>query len=59
MKDTAELGGLSKFLSYFFAPSARAALARSWTSVFAMLPIGGDRVWGSLTSAPDDVVAAD
>lgn len=58
MKDTAELGGLSKFLSYFFAPSARAALARSWSSVYAMLPVGGDRVWGTHTSAPDDVVAS-
>lgn len=58
MKDTAELGGLSKFLGYFFAPSARAALARSWSSVYTMLPIGGDRVWGTAASAPDDVVAS-
>lgn len=58
MKDTAELGGLSKFLSYFFAPSARAALARSWASVYTMLPIGGNRVWGNYDSAPDDIVAS-
>ncbi|KAE8904637.1 Phospholipid:diacylglycerol acyltransferase [Phytophthora fragariae] len=58
MKDTAELGGLSKFLGYFFSVSARTQLARSWSSVFSMLPIGGDRVWGTADSAPDDVVAA-
>ncbi|KAF4317751.1 hypothetical protein JM18_007477 [Phytophthora kernoviae] len=58
MKDTAELGGLSKFLGYFFSVSARTQLARSWSSVFAMLPIGGDKIWGDADSAPDDVVAA-
>ncbi|KAJ8537298.1 hypothetical protein ON010_g13298 [Phytophthora cinnamomi] len=58
MKDTAELGGLSKFLGYFFSVSARTQLARSWSSVFTMLPIGGDRIWGTANSAPDDVVAA-
>ncbi|CAI5709857.1 unnamed protein product [Peronospora destructor] len=58
MKDTAELGGLSKFLGYFFSVSARTQLARSWSSVFTMLPIGGDRIWGTADSAPDDVVAA-
>ncbi|KAL4088137.1 hypothetical protein PRIC1_012564 [Phytophthora ramorum] len=58
MKDTAELGGLSKFLGYFFSVSARTQLARSWSSVFSMLPIGGDRIWGTAVSAPDDVVAA-
>ncbi|KAL3670753.1 hypothetical protein V7S43_003941 [Phytophthora oleae] len=58
MKDTAELGGLSKFLGYFFSVSARTQLARSWSSVFSMLPIGGDRIWGTADSAPDDVVAA-
>lgn len=58
MKDTAELGGLSKFLGYFFGVSARTQLARSWSSVFSMLPIGGDRIWGTIESAPDDVAAA-
>ncbi|RLN87065.1 hypothetical protein BBJ28_00022028 [Nothophytophthora sp. Chile5] len=58
MKDTAELGGLSKFLSYFFGGSARTLLARSWPSVFAMLPVGGNRIWGGVESAPDDVAAA-
>ncbi|EEY58952.1 uncharacterized protein PITG_11965 [Phytophthora infestans T30-4] len=58
MKDTAELGGLSKFLGYFFSVSARTQLARSWSSVFSMMPIGGDRIWGTADSAPDDVVAA-
>uniref|UniRef100_A0AAV1T5W7 Phospholipid:diacylglycerol acyltransferase n=1 Tax=Peronospora matthiolae TaxID=2874970 RepID=A0AAV1T5W7_9STRA len=58
MKDTAELGGLSKFLGYFFSVSARTQLARSWSSVFAMLPIGGDRIWGTIDSAPDDIVSA-
>ncbi|CEG44972.1 phospholipid-diacylglycerol acyltransferase plh1 [Plasmopara halstedii] len=58
MKDTAELGGLSKFLGYFFSVSARTQLARSWSSVFSMLPIGGDRIWGTTESAPDDIAAA-
>ncbi|POM73513.1 Lecithin:cholesterol/phospholipid:diacylglycerol acyltransferase-like protein [Phytophthora palmivora] len=58
MKDTAELGGLSKFLGYFFSVSTRTQLARSWSSVFSMLPIGGDKIWGTTYSAPDDVVAA-
>ncbi|CAI5708334.1 unnamed protein product [Hyaloperonospora brassicae] len=58
MKDTAELGGLSKFLGYFFSVPARAQLARSWSSVFAMLPMGGDRIWGTVNSAPDDIVSA-
>lgn len=57
MKDTAELGGLSKFLGYFFGPPARAALARSWPSVYTMLPFGGDAIWGSPESAPDDVAS--
>lgn len=57
MKDTAELGGLSKFLGYFFGPPARAALARSWPSVFAMLPFGGDAIWGTDESAPDDLAS--
>lgn len=54
MKDTAELGGLSKFLGFFFGSPARAALARSWPSVYTMLPFGGDAIWGSFESAPDD-----
>ncbi|TYZ62061.1 hypothetical protein PybrP1_013006, partial [[Pythium] brassicae (nom. inval.)] len=57
MKDTAELGGLSKFLGYFFGPPARAALARSWPSVYTMLPFGGEAVWGSAASAPDDLAS--
>lgn len=57
MKDTAELGGLSKFLGFFFGPPARAALARSWPSVFTMLPFGGDAIWGTATSAPDDIAS--
>ncbi|GLD97099.1 hypothetical protein PINS_up005782 [Pythium insidiosum] len=57
MKDTAELGGLSRFLEFFFAPSARATLARSWASVFTMLPIGGEAIWGTSESAPDDIVS--
>uniref|UniRef100_K3W971 Phospholipid:diacylglycerol acyltransferase n=1 Tax=Globisporangium ultimum (strain ATCC 200006 / CBS 805.95 / DAOM BR144) TaxID=431595 RepID=K3W971_GLOUD len=54
MKDTAELGGLSKFLGFFFGPPARARLARSWPSVATMLPFGGDAIWGTRESAPDD-----
>lgn len=55
MKDTAELGGLSRFLEYFFAPSSRASLARSWPSVSTMLPIGGEAIWGNASYAPDDI----
>lgn len=57
MKDTAELGGLSRFLEFFFAHPSRAALARSWSSVFTMLPIGGEAIWGDANGAPDEVAS--
>lgn len=57
MKDTAELGGLSKVLGFFFSPASRALLARSWPSVFTMLPFGGDAIWGNATFAPDDIAS--
>lgn len=29
-------------------------LFRTWGSVMAMLPVGGSKVWGNATNAPDD-----
>lgn len=29
-------------------------LFRTWGSVMAMLPVGGSKVWGNATFAPDD-----
>lgn len=29
-------------------------LFRTWGSVLAMLPVGGPKVWGNATHAPDD-----
>lgn len=57
MKDTAELGTLSVILEKFFTPAARAALSRSWTSVQAMMPLGGNAIWGNATTAPDETLA--
>lgn len=49
MKDTATLGPLSAYLANAFVPvEARTRLFRSWGSLLAMLPAGGENVWGSL-----------
>jgi hypothetical protein len=38
-------------------PPAHPQLARTWGSLHAMLPVGGPKIWGNVTWAPDDVAA--
>jgi hypothetical protein len=45
MRDTAQLGGLSQYLTNTLVPlESRAKLFRTWASVLAMLPVGGTKV---------------
>jgi len=37
-----------------FPPTLPVQLFRTWGSVMAMLPVGGSKVWGNATFAPDD-----
>lgn len=41
-------------LDRIWTPAARLAMLRSWKSGAAMLPKGGNAVWGDRDSAPDD-----
>lgn len=53
--DTAQLGGLSSFLTSNLVPrGSRTRLWRSWGASYAMLPVGGSAVWGNASWAPDD-----
>ncbi|GAX78751.1 hypothetical protein CEUSTIGMA_g6188.t1 [Chlamydomonas eustigma] len=55
MRDTAQLGALSQYLTNTLVPlESRAKLFRTWASVLSMLPVGGTKVWGNATWAPDD-----
>lgn len=36
------------------AAAAAVQMFRTWGSVLAMLPVGGPKVWGNATHAPDD-----
>ena len=60
MSDTAALGEVVGVLvDRVVQPLARRAVFRSWHSPRIMLPIGGDKVWGDASHAPDDIVARD
>ncbi|KAK6075219.1 Lecithin:cholesterol acyltransferase [Seiridium cupressi] len=55
MRDTAQLNAFAVYgLDKFLNKDERAEIFRAMPGISSMLPIGGDRVWGSLTSAPDD-----
>ncbi|KAG0329919.1 hypothetical protein BGZ99_010030 [Dissophora globulifera] len=55
VRDTAQLGVVSAYvLEKFFSRRERADLFRSWGGLSSMIPKGGNRVWGSVSSAPDD-----
>ncbi|BFZ56864.1 phospholipid:diacylglycerol acyltransferase [Savitreella phatthalungensis] len=55
MKDTAQLNALAVYgLEAFFSKKERAAILRTMPGISSMLPKGGDRVWGTTKSAPDD-----
>ncbi|KAF5843873.1 Lecithin:cholesterol acyltransferase-domain-containing protein, partial [Dunaliella salina] len=55
MRDTAQLGALASYLTNNLIPrEARVKLWRSWGSALAMFPVGGPKIWGNGTWAPDD-----
>jgi phospholipid:diacylglycerol acyltransferase len=55
MRDTAQLNAFAVYgLDKFLNKDERAELFRAMPGISSMLPIGGDRVWGNLTWAPDD-----
>eukprot|EP00878_Enallax_costatus_P008458 GHUV01008840.1.p1 GENE.GHUV01008840.1~~GHUV01008840.1.p1 ORF type:complete len:707 (+),score=149.19 GHUV01008840.1:1658-3778(+) len=55
------MAGLAVLVEQYLGKQSRAALFRTWGSPMAMLPVGGPKVWGNATFAPDDdpqVIAA-
>ncbi|KAH8645635.1 Lecithin:cholesterol acyltransferase-domain-containing protein [Xylariales sp. PMI_506] len=55
MRDTAQLNAFAVYgLDKFLNKDERAELFRAMPGISSMLPIGGNRVWGNLTWAPDD-----
>lgn len=55
MKDTVQMNQLAIYgLEKFFSRKERVDLVRTFGGVPAMLPKGGDVIWGNLTHAPDD-----
>ncbi|GAA5804463.1 hypothetical protein HPULCUR_009957 [Helicostylum pulchrum] len=54
-RDTMSLGSFGAYvLEKFFSRRERTKLMRNWLGGASMLPKGGDTVWGSQDSAPDD-----
>ncbi|PRT56501.1 Phospholipid:diacylglycerol acyltransferase [Wickerhamiella sorbophila] len=57
MRDTVQLNSMAVYgLEKFFGRHERRDLALSFPGVAAMIPKGGDAVWGTLDSAPDDIL---
>ncbi|KAI0848712.1 LACT-domain-containing protein [Daldinia vernicosa] len=55
MRDTAQLNSFAVYgLEKFLSKDERAEIFRAMPGMSAMLPLGGDAVWGNLTWAPDD-----
>ncbi|KAI0893163.1 LACT-domain-containing protein [Annulohypoxylon nitens] len=55
MRDTAQLNSFAVYgLEKFLNKDERAEIFRAMPGISAMLPIGGEAVWGNLTWAPDD-----
>ncbi|KAI1804621.1 LACT-domain-containing protein [Daldinia bambusicola] len=55
MRDTAQLNAFAVYgLEKFLSKDERAEIFRAMPGISAMLPLGGDAVWGNLTWAPDD-----
>ncbi|WIA16398.1 hypothetical protein OEZ85_013090 [Tetradesmus obliquus] len=48
------MAGLAVLVEQYLGKQSRAAMFRTWGSVLAMLPVGGPKVWGNATHAPDD-----
>lgn len=56
MKDTAQLNAFAVYgLEKFLSKEERAEIFRAMPGISSMLPIGGNRVWGNTTWAPDDL----
>lgn len=55
MRDTARLNTFAMYgLERFLSREDRAEIFRAMPGISSMLPIGGNAVWGDLSSAPDD-----
>lgn len=55
MRDTAQLNAFAVYgLEKFLSKEERAEIFRAMPGLSSMLPIGGEYIWGNLTSAPDD-----
>jgi phospholipid:diacylglycerol acyltransferase len=55
MRDTAQLNAFAVYgVDKFLNKDERAEIFRAMPGISSMLPIGGERVWGNLTWAPDD-----
>ncbi|KAK3690035.1 Lecithin:cholesterol acyltransferase-domain-containing protein [Podospora appendiculata] len=55
MRDTAQLNAFAVYgLEKFLSKEERAEIFRAMPGMSSMLPIGGNAIWGDLTSAPDD-----
>lgn len=55
MRDTVQLNAFAVYgLEKFLARNERAEIFRAMPGISSMLPLGGNAVWGDLTSAPDD-----
>ncbi|KAH3759738.1 phospholipid:diacylglycerol acyltransferase [Pelomyxa schiedti] len=55
MRDTAHLGPLQGYLvDSLISKVQRRELFHSWRSLGALMPRGGNAIWGNLTHAPDD-----
>ncbi|KAF7721678.1 hypothetical protein EC973_004299 [Apophysomyces ossiformis] len=54
-RDTLAFGSFGAYLlERFFSRQERVSLIRTWAGGSSMLPKGGDIIWGSTDSAPDD-----
>ncbi|GMM34597.1 phospholipid:diacylglycerol acyltransferase [Saccharomycopsis crataegensis] len=55
MKDTVQLNSVAVYgLEKFFSRKERVDMLRTFGGIPSMIPKGGDRIWGDLTSSPDD-----
>lgn len=55
MKDTVQLNGLAVYgLEKFFSRRERSDMLKTFGGIPAMLPKGGDLIWGNMDGAPDD-----
>lgn len=54
-KETASLHGVASMIGeQLLGKEERTLVWRTWGSLIGMLPVGGVRIWGNSTWAPDD-----